>query len=310
MGSYGGGNITGYFLWSNAGGTTNIGYSGVEFNNAPSSQNQLVGTEWVGINQSYAVVRNEDGTLSRLNYLHPSDAMASVLAVSDTGTAIGYSASNSSGQPVLWNLSTGTAVQIGTSGLNEGVDNAVISNSGYAAWTNLQVVVHQEGYPGPHTEMLFSTFLRDPSGTVTELNPTPSANCPHVVDIADSGRVLISDAFNNSWLWNPGSALTPVALNSVFAMNGAGQILGSIDGRSVVLDTNGTLSNLPLPDGARSARVADINDNGVVVGWAEFTDPNDVRAVLWAPVPEPSALAALSCGIFWMLTGVIRRRSS
>ena len=61
-----------------------------------------------------------------------------------------------------------------------------------------------------------------------------------------------------------------------------------------------------LPN-AESSYAYAINDNGWVVGYADVS--NMRLAVIWEPVPEPSAFVALACGLVWILTRTRKRRS-
>ena len=309
LGSYGGANPTGFFLWTQAGVAVEIDATDAYFRGAPNASGQIIGTRSNGAGGQYAIVRDPDGTIRQLNYLNASDLGSDVYAVSDSGSAIGYSADESSARPVMWDLGTGSVIQIGEAlpgELGGGLGTSAISASGYAAWTYLT----NRRYPDGHTGVVLRSFRLSPSGVVTEF-PTPLTGGDwFATDVANDGTVLVSRNYPTvSYLWNPDGTLTQPAIG-VGAMSDSGLMLGTLGGRRVVLGTDGSLSDLPLPDGATSMRVADINDDGVVVGWAEFADPNDVRAVVWQPVPEPSAFLALACGLVGILTQTRKRRSA
>jgi len=308
FGSYGGSCTTGHFLWSQGGGLTDL-TTDIEYRGAPNASGQIVGTGWTEGSGYFAVVREADGSIQHLAYLNSSDTWTEAMAVSDCGIVIGSSCSESSSCIVLWDLANGAVTQIaqGENGeLRGGLGNAAISSTGYTAWT----YVTNRRYPDGHTAAIPRSFRRSPSGVVTEF-PTPLTGGDwFATDVADDGTVLVSSPPPSvSYLWNPDGTLTQPALDGVAALSDSGLMLGTLGTRDVVLGIDGSLSDLPLPEGATSMRVADINNRGEVVGWAEFPDPNGVRAIIWEPVPEPSAFVALACGLVGILTQARKRRN-
>ncbi len=293
LGTYGGANNTGYFLWTATGGRTDID-TAVFYRGGPNVVGEIVGED-----ESSAVVRDLTGTVRQLGLLNPSDLAAGAYAASDSGLAIGYSRDASSSYIVTWDLATGGVTQIaqGENGeLGGWLGSAAISSTGYTAWT----YITNRQYPDGHTAAIPRSFRRDPSGDIVELSAGAGTNW-FVQNVADDGAVLVG-----GWVWNMDGTLTRGGLDEVAAMSGNGLLLGTLASHQVVLGLDGSLSDLPLPVGAISFRALGINDQGAVVGWAAYADGN--RAVVWEPVPEPPVLLGLASGLGWLVVAMRRRR--
>jgi len=158
-------------------------------------------------------------------------------------------------------------------------------------------------YPGgPHTpckEHIYHAFVWS-NGTMTDLG-TLGGNFSAGNAINLSGEVVgsaqtsagISDAF----LWNGSkmidlttTALSGLSSPSVAGINDSGQIagtdaLGNTGHSQLFLDSNGTVTQLPLPSFAAASRAVGcsataINNSGVVLGWCDDAN-SDAHAVIW-----------------------------
>ena len=300
FGSYGGPCPAGHFLWPQRGRLINL-TPDVWYCGAPNASGQLVGGGVAEDSRSFAAVREANGSIRHLAYLNPSDTWAGALAISDGGVVIGGSRNESSSHIVLWELTTGAVTQIaeGENGELYGtLGSAAINSTGYTAWT----YVTNRRYPDGHTAAIPRSFRRNPSGDITELSAAAGTDW-FVQDVADDGTALVG-----GWLWNTDGTLTRRGLDGLSAMSDSGLLLGTLGGSQVVLGTDGGLSYLAMPVGATSFNALDINNRGEVVGWAAYADGN--RAVIWEPVPEPSAFAVLACGLVGVLTQTRKRRSA
>jgi len=86
------------------------------------------------------------------------------------------------------------------------------------------------------------------------------------------------------------TALSGLSSPSVAAINDSGQIagtdaLGSTGHSQLFLDSNGTVTQLPLPSFAAASRAVGcsataINNSGVVLGWCDDAN-SDAHAVIW-----------------------------
>jgi probable HAF family extracellular repeat protein len=85
------------------------------------------------------------------------------------------------------------------------------------------------------------------------------------------------------------------------AINLSGTIVGNCRKGIFTWNANDGLSIIS------SGHVYGMNDAGQIAGWMD-TDTG-LKAVLWEPVPEPSSLIALACGLVGVLTQARKRRS-
>ena len=95
-------------------------------------------------------------------------------------------------------------------------------------------------------------------------------------------------------------------------INDSGQIVGwsttASGGSDACLWQNGQMQDLgPLPGDSGSCALG-INDSGQVVGFSISANGTH-QAVIWQPVPEPSSILALLCGIGGLGT-LLRKRSA
>lgn len=73
-------------------------------------------------------------------------------------------------------------------------------------------------------------------------------------------------------------------------------------------EPDGQCVQLELLPGYAQSWAFDINDAEQVLGFAFDSAANDTRYVLWEPVPEPSGLISLLCGLIGVGGRMIRRR--
>jgi probable HAF family extracellular repeat protein len=157
-------------------------------------------------------------------------------------------------------------------------------------------------YPGgPHNpckEHIYHAFLWT-NGTMTDLG-TLGGNFSSGTAINLSGEVVgsaqTSTGLSHAVLWNGGKItdLTTTALSglsgSVAGINDSGQIIGTgPDGSTglsqLFLDSNGKITQLPLPSFASSSRATGcsataINNNGMVLGGCDDAS-SDLHGVVW-----------------------------
>ena len=134
--------------------------------------------------------------------------------------------------------------------------------------------------------------------------------------INNSGTVVGSDGNTGySFIWQNGVMTDLTAIpGSVYGINDSGQMVGSTGGignSACLYLSNGQPMYLPMPSVPYSQYVSwaeGINDNGWIVGDVGVSE-NNYTAILWIPVPEPSSIVALLCGIGGM-SGMIWRRKS
>ena len=113
--------------------------------------------------------------------------------------------------------------------------------------------------------------------------------------------------WQNNTITNLGT-LPGYEYSEALGINDSGQVVGwarsSTDAFTACLWQNGTIIN--LGSGYAGSAALGINDGGEVVGWAGNSGP--ASAVSWTPVPEPSSVLALLCGIGGLASLGWRRR--
>jgi len=158
-------------------------------------------------------------------------------------------------------------------------------------------------YPGgPHNkckEHIYHAFLWS-NGTMTDLG-TLGGNFSAGNAINRSGEVVgsaqITTGFSHAFLWNGGkmtdlstTALSGLSGPGVAGINDSGQIAGTdADGSTglsqLFLDSNDTITQLPLPSFASASRATGcsataINNNGVILGGCDDANSYE-HGVIW-----------------------------
>lgn len=101
---------------------------------------------------------------------------------------------------------------------------------------------------------------------------------------------------SSAFTFNPEEGYTPVAVDS------SGMIVGNCSNGVFTWSANDGLEIVS------PGEVCGINDAGQLVGRVRTA--TGYEAVLWQPVPEPSAFVVLACGLVGILTRTRKRRSS
>ena len=188
-------------------------------------------------------------------------------------------------------------------------DGAAINANGQVtghSWTGASITLNTccggcyKGGPHIHCkELIYHAFVWS-NGTMTDLG-TLGGNFSAGNAINLSGEVVgsaqtaagVSDAV----LWNGGkitdlttTALSGLSSASVAGINDSGQIVGtdavgSTGHSQLFLDSNGTVTQLPLPSfaaasGATGCSASAINNNGVVLGGCDDAS-SDLHGVVW-----------------------------
>ncbi len=291
----------GFAVWSPSTGLNRIWSSASGLNEEPLPDNSVIlrGMNSTGNavgwhNQDTAIVMDSDGQIHYLESLTgPTGAWAN--AINDEGLVVG----NSTYYAVLWQADGNPTALAGT--MDAPAVARAISDNGLVLYTqaDIEAGIWQNR----------KSFIWKPGGVTQQLEQPSGTQ-----GISNGGRAInnlgqvVGTLGGHAILWNPdGSIAADLGVGAAFDINNHGQIVGTLDGRVVVWDSNFNAIDLPAPDGWSVASAVSINDNGQIAGSIIPNEPGDYlyTAVLWEPVPEPSAFAALACG----LVGIgIRRR--
>lgn len=125
-------------------------------------------------------------------------------------------------------------------------------------------------------------------------------------DINNNGQI-VGDLNLAPVLWNADYTTVNFGLTrgTALSINSQGHVVGVAYDRPFFWSPEGGLVYLPIPAGNRGTALA-INDSDCIVGWT--TDIfNSRQPVMWTPVPEPSSIAVLACGLSCLL-GMVKRR--
>jgi probable HAF family extracellular repeat protein len=150
-------------------------------------------------------------------------------------------------------------------------------------------------------------------GTVTKLQPLSGCSYAVAYAVNTDGTIVgfcLEGLDEVACYWQHGMATRLSSLggtmSSAEGINDAGVIVGFCGG--IASCWQGGVA-YALPSNGGSSMALDINNNGQIVGWSN--DPSCATyAVMWTPVPEPSGLVALLCGIGSMCGLKLRRRSA
>jgi uncharacterized membrane protein len=107
------------------------------------------------------------------------------------------------------------------------------------------------------------------------------------LDINERGEVVGSSLQGFGWLWSPQRGLVELPLESAYAINNSGEIVGHTSDGVVVLSRRGAILRTARGDLQPEA----INSRGWVAGWSEATD-SPQSAFVWLPDGELKALSS------------------
>ncbi|MCL4553300.1 MAG: DUF3466 family protein [Candidatus Marsarchaeota archaeon] len=118
--------------------------------------------------------------------------------------------------------------------------------------------------------------------------------------------------------WTPDGQVIILGDGQANAINDQGQIAGAVNYHynsygqqlctAALWEAGGycvELDNLP---GFAQSWAFDINNAGQILGFVFDSETDDVRYVIWEPVPEPSGMVALLCGLVGVSSRIVRRR--
>ena len=229
--------------------------------------------------------------------------------INDNGQIVGESeTSDNKFQAFLWDPISNQIRDINPDTKNTGSMAIGINNNGQIACS---VCIDNN--------MTYQAYLLDQNsaGSKVQVPGLPGKRSCVATGINDNGQVigystdLLGDPNDmQGFLWDSATnqcQSTSLSMGSYKSymsypttINNKGQVI--IGGPNSCLWQNGVLTSF-----GQDAYIGNINDNGWVTGEAKFSD-GTYHAVVWEPVPEPSSILAIICGISG-LGGIILRRN-
>ena len=190
------------------------------------------------------------------------------------------------------------------SGTIKPANSAVISPDGSVEYIG-NTWVHAISNNG--TAIIDYRYLRTPQGELSVLPWLENAGAVDVTCVNDLGWVAGILLGGHVVRWDSAGNMLDLGVGFAGGMNNLGQVVGSMNDRAVMWDVDGSVTELPSLDGRPNSGAGAINDRGQIAGRACAESPSTEVAVLWDPVPEPSALMTLTCGLVGAGLGARRR---
>jgi probable HAF family extracellular repeat protein len=287
--------------------------------------NQTVGYSMVG-NHAVAVRWDSAG----MSYLtDPATTISTAMGINDQGAIVGAVRSigtqTNSGFLLEGSTLTYLSSMYGAGDISSG--GLVIGNSGFVGyfWSRATGAVQLQASGAWNTmpNCINSTGQMAGQGYLWN-SPTQAVDLGFAVGqtrdargINDRGQVVgyyISSTLggDRSFVWDSVNGITDLGITGdAEDINNRGEVIGTDGDYHAFYWKEGELVRLAsLAPGALS-RAYSINDNGWIAGKA-WDAQGHIHAVLWEPVPEPSSVLALLCGIggFGGLVWRIRRREA
>ena len=256
---------------------------------AINSGGTIAGWSWIDtIGNLHGVVWKPGQPITDLGAL-PGNNSSDVMDINDAGWVCGHaSTTDGKNHGVVWDAD----------GLIHDLGCLPGDNYSYAqAIANNGLVV---GYSFSLTDFLGDLFSWTHDGGLLNMGRPAGAKSVSPWKINNLGQAACnvwstSGQLSHS-IWSAATGFvnsSSYGLKEIYDINDAGMILGKrlSDGRLVVRYPNGSTSVLQDIPGASQTLVTGMNNLGWVTGFGGG------HAVLWQPVPEPSSLVALVCGL-------------
>ena len=275
----------GAFLWNHTSGMVDIRIED-QFDSPGDINNsgQVAGIANPGYGPTTAILREADGKLMQLKPIRDG-AYGTAYGINDKGWVVGCS----DNLAVLWQGSVNAQTIGNTSCSNScAID---INNNDSIAW-NGNLYDSNNQFVGRRSYVWNN-------GVNTLLQGINADDNCYACAINDSGYV-IGNSGDNAVVWNSdGKIILNLGNVEVSGINNSGQIVGVKDDRAVIWNPDGSIcADLGMLGGVYTHSIAyGINDSGQVVGGIAYDEYNNLEPALWQPVPEPSSILALLCGL-------------
>ena len=256
-------------------------------------------------NSFYGLVRNPDGTTRELDRLSGAVDLFTA-GINDSGQVVGStevadaSMESCTQSAIMWD-STGHPNVI--SSPDEGRSWAsAINSSGAVAWNWMN-----EQQSGGTWQQVSQAFLWNGLSSRDLLALNTGDQC--LVSALNDSGFAVGQSGTHAVRWNPDGSVTDLGIGIAYDINNLGQIVGTLDEHGgAVWNPDGSITYLDSFSDGSSSRPTAINDSGQIAGDLPGVDGGPMAA-MWQPVPEPSTLVALACGLVGILTRTRKRRS-
>lgn len=277
------------FIWDRVSGMRYITPAGVDNTPRDINDNGLI------VGESFESPQNMHGfTLDDVHGLQYTQTAAGLIAVNNSGQAVGYTSRDGSGNVAYWDTEggeqdlglRGSAYNISDNGMITGC----VDGRGFA-WDSVNRLT-DIGALGNYGR----TFGVNDSGQV-------------------SGTIWQAGVKTQAFIWDKDHGMQMLGIlpgsdeSHAIRVNNRGQVVGYCNLRYVpracVWDGINGMQALPALFSNGMCAAGDVNDDGWIAGWA--TDPTTTmqHAVVWVPVPEPSTMMVLVAGVSAL---IIRKR--
>lgn len=286
----------GGFLWTEDTGLVNIRVrDSLDYLYAINDDGEIAGGRCTQDLGQTAVIRDSYGNLQFLPSISEG-SLTRALGINNAHQAVGQSGRYA----VLWE--SGGIVPIA----GEGDDISGVA----AVAVDINILGEAVGSCCSYTADGMSgetAFRWSRTGGLVALRALPGTTGTSACAINSAGKI-VGYSGNHAVCWGIDGVPVDLGIASVSDINDQGLIVGQRDGSAQLWNADGAAIELPsLVDGGWASAFG-INKLGQVVGSASLADGH-THAVLWQPLPEPSAIMVLICGL-GILAGHAGRRQA
>ncbi|HET6455404.1 MAG TPA: PEP-CTERM sorting domain-containing protein [Armatimonadota bacterium] len=292
---YGANDVRGAFLYTQTAGMVDIQVAGqFDLPGDINNNGQVVGTADSGFGPRNAIVREANGGLVPLNGL-PGAYDSYAFAINDDGWVVGTSGDFA----VVWEGDVVAQLIGGTAGSHSYAMD--INSNGSVAWVESLYTNGQ--WVGTHSYVWNQ-------GSNTLLQALNAGDNCQAAAINGSG-MIVGNSGRHAVVWSiDGTVVLDLGIGAAYEINNGGLIVGVREDKAVLWNPDGSIAaDLGALAGENVPSTAyGINDSGQIVGAAGYDEYQNMEAVLWELVPEPSSLLVLACGITGISALTLKRR--
>lgn len=288
-------------IWSASSGITSLAFGGRVLGvHAVNSSGRVAAVSWVPPNIGlHASVIDQNGYFLDLDS-DATDIRSSAYAINDLGQTAGIT----EGVAMFWDAN-GDRTYLGyVSGYTAFSIAYGINKTGY--------VVGYSSKSGETTHGQTSVpFIWSQDKGMVSLGSLGGLYNNEAADVNDVGQVVgtstVDDGMSfHAFLWTETTGMIDLGAglprSYAYAINNRGQVVGAVGDyllttHAALWDTDGSVIDLGVLPGDDYSYAYGINDAGQIVGYSTSNTTGMSHAVLWEPIPEPSSIFVLVCGL-------------